>query len=621
MTRLVTIMKKKLFTLISAVAVLSLTSCQIVDFFNHGERTSSNTPITNSETTQSSEESISSIDDVQSSTSTSISSTSESQTSTSTAPSTSSYSGGSSTHSSSAASSSMSSSSKSSSSSSSSSSAQPVTNPISSYKAKYDYMDFMEHNVYPLSSTPCVGSAHLLVIPVWFNDSSSFIASSKKEHIRDEIRKAYFGTNEETGWRSVKTFYEEESHGALSLSGTVSSWYEVSNSYTYYGSENSSGTKTSSLVKNATNWYFTNNPSDSRKNYDKDGDGYLDGVMLIYGAPDYSALNKSNYDNLWAYCYWLQETTQKNVNKPGPNVFFWASYDFMYSRGDAYFHTNVASSIYGSGDTQHCSVDAHTYIHEMGHMFGLEDYYDYSNNGYDPAGGFSMQDHNVGGHDPFSAFALGWGEAYAPTSTMTINLKPFTSSGEMILLSNATTSGSRSPFDEYLLLEFYTPTGLNKFDTDYLYCGSGPQGASASGIRLWHVDARLAWYTNVNPNAAPSITNDPTKSGGTVTMGMSNTYSDGTQYTEGYLSPLGSSYYNYNVLQMIRNNTTLNYKPTTGKGLSNEHLFRTGETFTMSKYSKQFVNSGKLNTNQALNFSFTVNNISSEYASITVTKI
>ena len=611
-------MKKKLFTLISAVAVLSLTSCQIVDFFNHGERPSSNTPITSSETTQSSEESISSIDD-ESSTSTSTSSTSESQTSTSTGPSTSSYSGGSSTHSSSAASSSMSSSSKSS--SSSSSSAQPVTNPISSYKAKYDYMDFMEHNVYPLSSTPCVGSAHLLVIPVWFSDSSSFIASSKKEHIRDEIRKAYFGTNEETGWRSVKTFYEEESHGALSLSGTVSSWYEVSNSYTYYGSENSSGTKTSSLVKNATNWYFTNNPSDSRKNYDKDGDGYLDGVMLIYGAPDYSALNKNNYDNLWAYCYWLQETTQKNVNKPGPNVFFWASYDFMYSRGDAYFHTNVASSIYGSGDTQHCSVDAHTYIHEMGHMFGLEDYYDYSNNGYDPAGGFSMQDHNVGGHDPFSAFALGWGEAYAPTSTMTINLKPFTSSGEMILLSNTTTSGSRSPFDEYLLLEFYTPTGLNKFDTDYLYCGSGPQGASASGIRLWHVDARLAWYTNVNPNAAPSITNDPTKSGGTVTMGMSNTYSDGTQYTEGYLSPLGSSYYNYNVLQMIRNNTTLTYKPTTGKGLSNAHLFRTGETFTMSKYSKQFVNSGKLNTNQTLNFSFTVNNISSEYASITVTKL
>ena len=72
-----------------------------------------------------------------------------------------------------------------------------------------------------------------------------------------------------------------------------------------------------------------------------------------------------------------------------------------------------------------------------------------------------MQDYNVGGHDPFSSYALGWGKAYIPAESMTINLKPFATSGEMILLT-PNFNKYNSPFDEYILLEYYTPTGLNQ---------------------------------------------------------------------------------------------------------------------------------------------------------------
>jgi M6 family metalloprotease-like protein len=370
-------------------------------------------------------------------------------------------------------------------------------------------------------------------------------------------------------------------------------------------------------VETATNWYFSNHTSEKRKDYDCDGDGYLDGVMLIYAAPDYDTLNRDSYDNLWAYCFWIQDYTAKNTSNPGVNAYFWASYDFMYGQEVAYSRTGKT---YHAGDTSHCTIDAHTYIHEMGHMFGLEDYYDYSNNSYQPAGGFSMQDHNVGSHDPFSSFALGWGKAYVPVESTTIDLKPFATDGEMIILSPSWNTYN-SPFDEYLILEYFTDTGLNEFDVHHKYMSqygkNYPTGSQDYGIRLWHVDARLL-YTTTGEFSANKVTTNPIYPAGGVALMMSNTYYDGTEYSEAYGSLLGRSYANYNVLQMIRNSTSATYKPK--DMLSPSSLFKAGDTFSMSKYSKQFVNAGQLNSKKDLGFTFEINACNSTYASITITK-
>ena len=497
--------------------------------------------------------------------------------------------------------------------SSSSSSSTPDVPTITAKKASYTYMDYVQNNSNPLSSTPCVGSANLLVIPVWFKDSTSYITTGNKENVRSDIEKSYFGTNSETGWRSVKTFYEEESHGELTLTGKVSSWYECNSNMSYYGNDNSTVDKTRNLVKSATTWYFSNNPSDSRTNYDKDGDGYLDGVMLIYAAPDNGNSSVGSYSNLWAYCYWVFEESLNSTTNPGPNAFFWASYDFMYGSSTALSRSGKS---FNGGDTNHCALDAHTYIHEMGHMFGLEDYYDYSKQ-YKPGGGFSMQDYNVGAHDAYSAYALGWAKAYIPTESVTIKLKPFTDSGELILLSPSFNSYN-SPFDEYILLEYYTPLGLNQFDATYRYGGNMsqyPKGPSERGIRLWHIDARLAYPTSAGRY---SLTTTPKNRNG-VTHAMSNTYDNGSSDVQGYLSPLGSSYYNYNIMQLIRNNTSATYKPT--DSLETASLFRDGSEFTMSKYKSQFVKSGKLNSNVDLGFSFKVSNTTFDDITITITKL
>ena len=500
----------------------------------------------------------------------------------------------------------------------------PLAGDITANKASITYADYVAYNIHPISMTPSTKRTKLLVIPIWFSDSGNYIDISSRDKVRSDINSAYFGKETDTGWQSVKTFYENESGGSLTLTGTVSDWYEVGKNVSYYANDpannNSGAPKTSALAVSAVDWYFSNHSSESRRNYDCDADGYLDGVMLIYAAPDYTLLGNDSYDNLWAYCYWIQDTNAQSSSNPGANAFFWASYSSMYGSEVVAPRTGKSNTKYGGGDTSHCSIDTHTFIHEMGHMFGLEDYYDYSKNNYSPAGGFSMQDANVGGHDPFSSFALGWGKAYIPTTSITIDLKSFVQSGEMIILSPSWNAGN-SAFDEYLIIEYFTAEGLNALDTTYAYMKSArktyPTGTKNSGIRVWHVDARLL-YSRTGEWSANNVTTNPKETGGRVTLMMMNTYYDNTEQSLAYCSPLGASYANYNLLQLIRNDKTATYKSKTY--VKDSDLFHMGDTFSMDAYKKQFVNSNKLNSNKSLGFTFTVNACNNTYASITINK-
>ena len=461
---------------------------------------------------------------------------------------------------------------------------------------KQHYVDYAENNIYPIDSAPTLGTCKILVIPVWFQDSGNYVASSSRDKVRDDIRAAYFGTTEETGWNSVKSFYETESSGKLSIEGTVSEWYEPGERVSAYGYQTEDDA-TSKLVVAASDWFFENNPEESRLDYDSDADGYLDGVMLIYAAPDCVTWG-SDYENLWAYCYWVQDPKAKDKENPGANTYFWASFDFMYGTNTVASRTGKT---YAGGDTAHCKIDTHTYIHEMGHVFGLDDYYDYGPNKYRPAAGFSMQDYNVGGHDPFSTMAFGWADPYVPTESCSLTIGAFQKTRDCVLLTPKWNSFD-SPFDEYLLLELYTPTGLNQFDCTYSYTGGTPKGPSVPGIRLWHVDARLLYVQRDEVFSARQITNDANyDSYYGVVQAFSNSCGD-----DDYGTPLGEDtiYDDFNLLQLIRNNTTMSYRNKTS--LKSSDLFQNGDSFDMNSYGRQFVNKGKLNSGEALGWSFSV---------------
>ena len=468
----------------------------------------------------------------------------------------------------------------------------------------YTYKDFAYNNIANVDNAN-YKTTHALIVPVWFTDSNNYI--SNKKAVRDDIEKAYLGTNEETGWRSVKTFYEEEGRGRYTLTGFTTDWFECNLPSRNYYSGQLGSSRVETLVKSAVKWYKTTYGVEDMKGFDADSNGYIDAVVLIYGAPDYGATENYNASNMWAYTSWLCDEKNRSYDDPGANAFFWASYDFMY--GEDHPH----NSTYHSGDTRYCELDTHTYIHEFGHVLGLNDYYDYSQQ-YSPAGGFSMQDQNVGSHDPYSLLTYGFIDPYIITDEATITINDFQSSGDVVLLANKTIN---SPFDEYILLELYTPTGLNEFDTMYQYCGAGVKGIDDVGIRIWHVDGRLVYAANEYDFDDKKITTNPLIEGYKVWNMMSNTYYS-YQDDGAYGSPLGKNYMDYNELQLIRNDTKTTHKDK--NHFSSKCLFKEGDTFSVNKFQKQFFNQYYLNDGSYFSFKVEVTKIEDNKATLTITK-
>ena len=471
---------------------------------------------------------------------------------------------------------------------------------FSGKKSSITYQDFAKNSYYGLSVCPSTGNPKLLVIPIWFTDSSDYILYP--DNVKDDIETAFFGNEEDTGWHSVSSYYDADSFGTVHLEGVVTPWYECGYSSEHYYVDNDY--RTESLLKKAIDWYKSYLDVDTLSSFDTDKDGYLDGVMMVYGAPDQAALGNNDASNLWAYTSWTLSAS--STFNPTVNAFFWSSYDFMYSKDAA---ISRSGSSYASGDTRHCNIDAHTFIHEMGHIFGLNDYYDYSGVS-SPALSFSMQDENVGGHDPYSRYALGWAKAYHPQETVKIHLKPMEEGGEVIALSsNANTFGT--PFHNYLMIEFYSPNGLNTFDTDHALKNRNA-GPDSYGIRLWHVDSRL-YSTNTG-----ATTGLPSK--GNVVHATSNSGGDRA------VDLAGSSAYRQ--LTVIRKGYEFNtkdggvYKDDRDEfSLTNDDLFGTGDYFTMSTYKNQFPLKEKLNTRIKLGWAIYFDEVNENGATITCIKL
>ncbi len=466
-------------------------------------------------------------------------------------------------------------------------------------------VDYTDHNAYGTDCVPPTGNSKILVVPVWLTDSNKFITTTTaKQRIKNDIEKAFFGTAEDTGWQSVKTYYGIESDNQLNLTGVVTDWYECGYSISQVGSNDDN--KTEDIVNEAVAWYKKQN-STKMTDFDTDSNGYIDGVILVYGAPDYSAASSlSSYKNLWAYVYWtVSETSNPSTKNPIANAFMWASYDFMY--GD-----NKVTWYY-SGDTDNVNIDTHTYIHEFGHMLGLNDYYDYSDTDC-PAGVFSMQDFNIGGHDPYSLLSLGWIDPIVPTSTCQVTIEPFATSHDVILLTPEFTG---SAFDEYILVELFTTAGLNELDTTYSYNGSYPKATKTPGLRVWHVDSRLTEWLPSSDSLSPSLTTTM-KDGHYYLMDITNTtyLADDDNDSNAYASTVVANR-NYKQLQLLQFDKGKTFNES---GFTTADLWKQGSTFNMTTYSNQFYNKTKLNSGKNLGFSFSVSSLDANSATLVISK-
>ena len=445
----------------------------------------------------------------------------------------------------------------------------------------YDFRDYYECYGTGMRSVRSTGTVNFLVIPVWFTNSTSWFNESQKEQMLEDIQERMFGDG--TNGPSVKSYYETESKGKVTITGTVAPWFDdtyASSRYNDYLNDGYPG----ELGKRAINDYFASHTDDSLANYDRDNDQKLDGLIIFYAA-NYYGVYENNRSNAFASHYY---NSGSGANEKLNNLIF-------SPLGEMYGFSGKTVSNRQKNATDLSAVNPELYkygsrvtIHEVGHFFGAEDLY-YSGGAwhntssetpYYPAGSFSMQDNNLGGHDPFSVNAYGWGEPvvydssnYAVGDYVDVYLDDFQSSASSLILTNSWNE-ENSPFDEYLNLELYSPSMLNEHDAE-----NSSTAAKQLGLRLWHVDAELELHNNGQVGYFPKQ------------MGTSFIASNLYDTDEGY-----------HLVHQIRNDESETYRPTST--FSDESLFHAGDDFSMIDFASQFKNEGFLDDGSKLGWEF-----------------
>ncbi len=324
-------------------------------------------------------------------------------------------------------------------------------------------------------SYPSKGTINTLVVPVEVSDYP-FASSEYGLNYLSAINKAFNGNGaNDTGyWESVSSYYKKSSKNQLNFNFEIADVYKCG-----YSSNEFLATGTVAafyMAEYAISAYKAIHGNNSTQKFDNDEDGYVDGIWLVYSAPDYAThdYGVKSQDVFWAFC---SDITSYAANISSPNVhsFGWASISFLTR--------NVKAP----------KIDTHTFVHETGHLLSLPDYYSYdcgSNNTSGAQGGLAMMDVNIGDQDAFSKIALGWADPYYVNSDAVITLKPNESTGDCLILAD---HWNGTAFDEYLLLDLVVPTGLNELDSKESYDGY-PKYYSTPGVRMYHIDARLGEF-------------------------------------------------------------------------------------------------------------------------------
>ncbi len=468
------------------------------------------------------------------------------------------------------------------------------------------------------SSVPSVGTYKFLVLPIEFSDSPF------GEKRLNDIRIAFEGSAEDTHyWESLKSFYAKSSYGKLNFEFEIASPYVAASTpmewFDSLAAQDSRYTEDPSsmpemAMEKAVEAYKKESGDDCTA-FDHDGDGYIDACLMVYSCHDYEAkrhevkapakyyreISSEKMDGLfWAFAYADTRDKEGNPDSPIGYDYFWASYDFFYK--------GVAEGV---------GVDCHTLIHEMGHILGADDYYNYGDEHEEgnPSGGKMMMANNILDHDAFTKFSFGWVDPFVVSNSCVISIRPFESSGDCIILGS---SWNGTAFDEYIIFELYTPTGLNRLDAFVDYDGRG--GLRFPGVIAYHVDARLVKGKHWNSDGAfegkAFLTQEEIddlsiveNEGNYIKLAATNT----EIYDSTNIANRG-----YELIQIIQSsgNNTVQYGEFTSEG----DLFHKGQSFSLNTHYRCFPNGTKLNNGQGLPFEVKFNEVNSQYATLTFTK-
>jgi M6 family metalloprotease-like protein len=273
---------------------------------------------------------------------------------------------------------------------------------------------------------------------------------------------------------SVHEYYRRASQGKVDLQGDVLGWHAFSKNRSTYEparapsnlpprqrqevQARNDNAALFSMLKEALTAYDANHDFSQ---YDNDNDGDLDLVTILYAGPN------AGWGSFWWAYRWeffteAAATTTFDGKRAKQFVF-----QFIDTRGPA-----------------GADFKPTTLLHEMGHAFGLADYYDYDPNvgPQGGVGGLDMMHANQGNQNCFSRWLLDWDSPIvigsgAPAQRSLISSGSDQTGRKSIAIFPGLT-GTLAPESELFLIENRHPVGNDK-------------GLPGSGLLIWHVDASV----------------------------------------------------------------------------------------------------------------------------------
>lgn len=447
---------------------------------------------------------------------------------------------------------------------------------------------------------PSKGERNVLVIPMTFSDEKKPSSKYGGTTLKD-INAVYNGEEGTTSFYSVKEYYEKASYGQLKLNiNVVQEWCKLDKTLQelYDMGTETMANQSWYAIDYAANWYQEKYGDISK--YDTDKDGFIDSIIVIFSHDAYTKKVWPYLDGMpteaekalsWAFTFWTYKE-EANMEVPETNAYNWISYGYM-----------------DEGKTS--KPDPHTYIHEFGHLLGLTDYYDYDflpdGGRYSPAGKVNMQDYNIGDQDSYSKFLLDWTIPSVVTKEEEITIDVYESSGDCILVPTST-NYSNSPLDEYLMIELYSPTGLNYVDS---LNTQEPRNFTNVGIKIYHVDSRLAkihWNEETQKSTFVEWTNNPTYEYLTKNGQVPYYYDIAASNTESYCIS-STEYKQLNLLSAKENSVNNNYY--LNRGANNDDLYKVGDK----------IESFSFNNGESIKYKIEIKSINDRKATIGFTSI
>lgn len=434
------------------------------------------------------------------------------------------------------------------------------------------------HELTPWAVPEAMGTLNILVIPVAWQDQPESRSDEAYASFRSEMGRVMDENGNITdysdgladGRMSVSGYFGAASYGKLTVNSFVTDWYDAPYDFAVMESQMPEDL----FIQDMMTWLYETYPDMDWSQFDRDGNGYFDSVILLNaGARSFDGYVVNSFSGGVTVRRSYVNDYVGTASRPGLN-------GYVICHSDLFWDDVI--------------------IHEFGHILGLIDYYDVTYSGIDAVGNHDMQSGNRGDWNPYSKYAVGWIEPQVVTGlesgrSVEISIGSFAHTGDAIVIPIAGDNLS-GPFGEYIMVDLFVGEGINSYGTE----DTGLDGAR--GVRIYHVNATMEYRELESEDAF----NPGTHAIGTI------------HYANDYKKD-GSGLYNVEVIQAGRDNTFTDVTNLRTQ-LQPGDLFEAGDVFTTARYSEFFVD-GHMDDGRELGYTVEIVSITTDANGETVATI